>query len=110
MTEGTTARATTLKVLFWCSLGAEVAWLTLSASAWEAVTSVLGVKGLGLVHLIILGALALFSGLLVVLERRANTATEPERQWTPSELLYALMLFFSLFIGIWTFLGIYYSS
>lgn len=109
MAESTTTRATTLKVLFWCSLAAEVGWLALSTSAWEAVTSVLGVKGLGIVHLLILGALALFSGLLVTLERRANTATEPERQWTSSELLYALVLFFSLFIGIWTILGIYYT-
>lgn len=109
MTKSTTALARTLKILLWCSLAAEVAWLALSASAWEAVTSVLGVKGQGLVHLITLGALALFSGLLVALERRVNTASEPKRQWTPSETLYAMVLFFSLFIGIWTILGIYYS-
>ncbi len=76
MTESTTAAlATALKVLFWCSLAAEVAWLALSASAWEAVTSFLGVKGQGIVHLVILGGLALFSGLLWNSPARADTLT-----------------------------------
>jgi hypothetical protein len=98
-----------LKVLFWCSLVAEVAWLVLATTASGFVFSALGQKGAGLVHVLILGALALSSGLLVLLERRANTFGDPEREWTLSETMYALVLFGSLFFGIYAFFGWYYS-
>lgn len=64
---------------------------------------------MGLVHLIILGAVALISGLLVLLERSAETFVDPERQWTLSETLYAMVLFASLFFGIYAFFGWFYS-
>jgi len=46
---------------------------------------------------------------LVVLERRANAPDDPERHWTLSETLHALVLFGSLFFGIYAFFGWYYS-
>ena len=88
---------------------AEVAWLVLSTTAAGFVFSALGQREAGLVHVLILGALALSSGLLVLLERRTNTFADPEREWTLSESMYALVLFGSLFFGIYAFFGWYYS-
>ena len=101
--------AVALKMLFLCALTAEVAWLVLATTAYELVFSALGQSGVGLVHLLILGTLALSSGLLVLLERRANTFNDPEHEWTLAETLYALVLFGSLFFGIYVFFGWYYS-
>ena len=101
--------AAALKALFWCALVGEVAWLVLATTAYGLVFSALGQRGLGLVHLAILGALASSSGLLVLLERRANAFNDPDRQWTLPETGYALVLFASLFFGIYAFFGWYYS-
>ena len=98
-----------LKVLFWCMLAAEAAWLVLAATAYDIVFSMLGQSGVGLVHLSILGALALSSGLLVLIEKRANTFNDPEHQCTLSETLYAMVLCGSLFFGIYAFFGWFYS-
>jgi hypothetical protein len=105
-----TALGTALKALFWCAMAAEVAWLILAASAAGGlVASVLDRRDQGLVHLLVLAALALSSGLLVLLERRATPYDEPEREWTLAETLYALVLFGSLFFGVYAFFGWYYS-
>ena len=79
-----------VKALFWCAFTAEVAWLVLATTAYERLFSVLGQKDFGFVHLLILGALALSSGLLVLLEKHANTFNDPEREWTLSETLYLM--------------------
>jgi hypothetical protein len=99
-----------LGILFWCSLVVEVAWLALSSAAAGALSSVLDANGRGLAHLLILCALALSSGLLLVLERREDPFNEPDREWSLSETLYALALFYSLFFGAYAFFGWYYSS
>ena len=104
-----TALGTALKALFWCAMAAEVAWLILAASAGGLVATVLDRRDQGLVHLLVLAALALSSGLLVLLERRASPYDEPEREWTLAETLYALVLFGSLFFGVYAFFGWYYS-
>ena len=101
--------ATALKVLFWCAMTAEVAWLVLAASAGGLLASVLDRSGQGLVHLLVLAALVLSSGLLILLERRASPYNEPEREWTLAETLYALVLFGSLFFAIYAFFVWYYS-
>ena len=101
--------ATALKALFWCAMVAEVAWLVLAASAGEFVASVLDRSAQGLVHLLVLAALILSSGLLILLERRATPYNEPDREWTLAETLYALVLFGSLFFGVYAFFGWYYS-
>ena len=101
--------ATALKALFWCAMAAEVAWLVLAASAGELVASVLDRSAQGLVHLLVLAALALSSGLLVLLERRAGPYNEPNQEWTLAETLYALVLFVSLFFGVYAFFVWYYS-
>jgi hypothetical protein len=77
-----TALGTALKAPFWCALAAEIAWLALSASAEGALSCVLGAKGRALAHLLVLGALAFSSDVLVFLERRANASDDPERLWT----------------------------
>ncbi len=104
-----TALGTALKALFWCAMTAEVAWLVLAASAGGLVASVLDRRDQGLVHLLVLAALALSSGLLVLLERRASPHNEPDQEWTLAETLYALVLFGSLFFGVYAFFGWYYS-
>lgn len=101
--------ATALRALFWCALAAEVAWLVLAASAEGLLASVLDRSDRGLVHLLVLLALALSSGLLILLERRASPYNEPDREWTLAETLYALALFGSLFFGAYAFFGWYYS-
>ena len=101
--------ATALKALFWCALAAEVVWLALAASAAGFVASVLDRSDRSLVHLLVLCALALSSGLLVLLERRASPHDEPDREWTLAETLYALVLFGSLFFGTYAFFVWYYS-
>ena len=98
-----------LKAIFWCALAAEVGWLIFASTAYDLVFSALGQSGFGLVHLLVLGALALSSGLLVALERRANTFNEPEHQWTLAETLHATVLFVSLFFGFYAFFGWFYS-
>ena len=90
-------------------MAAEVAWLVLAASAEGLVASVLDRSSQGLAHLLILLALALSSGLLVLLERRAGPHDEPERERTLAETLYALALFGSMFFGVYAFFGWYYS-
>ena len=102
--------ATALRALFWCALAAEVAWLVLAASAGELVASVLDLGDRALVHLLVLLALALSSGLLVLFERRASPYNEPEWEWTLAETLYALVLFGSLFFGAYAFFGWFYTS
>ena len=101
--------AVALKMLFLFALAAEIAWLVLATTAYGLVFSALGQSGLGLVHLLILGTLALSSGLLVLLESGTNTFNDPEHEWTLAETLYALVLFGSLFFGIYVFFGWYYS-
>ena len=101
--------ATALKVLFWCAMAAELAWLVLAASAGELVASVLDRSAQGLTHLLVLAALVLSSGLLILLERRATPYNEPDREWTLAETLYALVLFVSLFFAVYAFFGWYYS-
>ena len=73
------------------------------------MASVLDRRDQGLIHLLVLAALALSSGLLVLLERMASPSAEPEREWTLAETLYALVLFGSLFFGAYAFFGWYYS-
>jgi hypothetical protein len=101
--------ATALKALFWCAMAAEVGWLVLAASAGGLVASALDRSAQDLVHLLVLTALVLSSGLLVLLERRAGRYNEPAREWTLAETLYALVLFGSLFFGVYAFFGWYYS-
>ena len=69
----------------------------------------LNAKDQSLAHLLILSALAFSAGLLVALEKRANTFNDPEHQWTLSETLYALVLFGSLFFDFYAFFTWYYS-
>ncbi len=98
-----------LKALFWCALAAEVAWLVLSSAYYEALASALDQRGRALVHLLVLAALALSSGSLVLVERRANDFADPEREWTLAETLYTLVLFVATFFGIYAFFGWYFS-
>ncbi len=98
-----------LKALFWGALAAEVAWLVLSSAYYEALASALDQRGRALVHLLVLASLALSSGSLVLVERRANAFVDPENEWTLAETLYAIVLFGASFFGIYAFFGWYFS-
>ena len=98
-----------LKVLFWIALAAEVAWLVLSSAYYEALASALDQRGRALGHLLVLASLALSSGSLVLVERRANAFVDPEREWTLAETLYVIVLFGASFFGIYAFFGWYFS-
>ena len=83
--------------------------MTLALLSFSKTSTVLGQRDRALVHLLVLAALALSSGLLLVVERRANAFADPENESTLAETLYALGLFGSSFFGIYAFSGWYFS-
>ena len=54
-----------------------------------------------------MGASALLSGLLVLHHRRAGG---DEEYWTGAELVYALVLFVSVFYGVYSFFGWFFYA
>ncbi len=68
----------------------------------------LGERGSLLGFTLLLGALALTSGLLVAYHRLTNTFIDRDAYWTGAEVGYALALFVSLFFGLYSFLGWYF--
>jgi hypothetical protein len=91
------------------ALAAEVAWLGLSSAYYEAFASALAQRGRDLVYLLVLASLALSSGSLVLVERRAKAFVDSERERTLAETLYALVLFGASFFGTYAFFGWYFS-
>ena len=54
-----------------------------------------------------MGAAATLSGLLVLHRRRAGGV---EEYWTEAELVYVLVLFLSLFYGVYSFFGWFFYA
>ena len=98
-----------LQVFFFLALAGEIAWIAVSVVAGEFLSSLFDPRERGLINLLLLGALALFSGLLVLSERLANPFNEPEHQWTLAETLYAIVLFISLFFGMYALFIWYFA-
>ena len=63
--------------------------------------AVQGEKGSRLATTLLIGAAAALSGLLVLHHRRAGG----DEYWMGAELVYALVLFLSLFYGVYSFSG-----
>ncbi len=74
-----------------------------------ACASALDQRGRALIHLLVLAALALSSGLLVPVERRANTFVDLDKEWTIAERVFAIALFGSPCLGIHAFFGGHFS-
>ena len=99
----------TLQIFFFLVLVAEISWIGISVTASGFLSSLFDQRERGLIHLLLLGSLALSSGLLLLGERSSNTFNEPEHQWTLAETLYVLALFASLFFGVYAFFIWYFA-
>ena len=97
-----------LTAVFWVTLAVLVGWITLNALDDGPILERLGQKGVRAVDTLLWGAVALASGPLVLYHRLTSAFIDPDRHQSPSEAFYALALFFSLFFGIYSFLGWYY--
>ena len=93
-----------LTAVFWATAAATVCWVAALAWDYELVAAVAsGEKGSRLVTTVLMGALALLSGLLTLYHRGDDE--DGDHYWTVPELFYALFLFLSLFYGVYSFLG-----
>ncbi|HZC01281.1 MAG TPA: hypothetical protein VE844_07950 [Gammaproteobacteria bacterium] len=97
-----------LTVVFWLSFVVLVGWVTLYAWNDALIVDQLGEKGARFLNTVLFGVVALSSGLLVAYYRLTNIFIDPERYWTGAEVFYALVLFASLFFGLYSFLGWYF--
>lgn len=86
-----------------------VVWLVVTGWDYETVAGAVGERGVRQINTALLGALAFTSGLLLLHHKRSNPYAEPDEQWTLSEILYALVFFASLFFGIYSVAGLYFS-
>ena len=81
----------------------------MAVSSWdyELANGLFGEKGSRLLTTLLMGGLAALSGLLVLHHRRAGG---DEEYWTGAELVYVLVLFLSLFYGIYSFFGWFFYA
>jgi hypothetical protein len=96
-----------LTIVFWITVAITVGWVAVSAWDYEFVRGLLGEEGARLATTLLMGALALLSGLLVLHHRRS---AGDEDYWTGAELVYALALFLSLFYGVYSFFGWFFYA
>ena len=95
-----------LAAVFWAVFFATVGWVTLSNWDYGFAVGLFGEKGSRLATTLLLGALALTSGLLVLRHRQGDD----DHYWTGAELVYALVLFAALFSGIYSFFGWFFYA
>ena len=84
-----------------------VGWVAVSSWNYDLASGLFGEKGSRLATTLLMGASALLSGLLVLHHRRAG---DDEEYWTGAELVYALVLFVSVFYGIYSFFGWFFYA
>ena len=82
-------------------------WIALSIWEYDLVVGAFGEGGSRLVTTLLLGVLIFTSGVLLLHHRRSGG---DEDYWTAAELLYALVLFVSLFYGIYSFFGWFFYA
>jgi hypothetical protein len=95
-----------LTVVFWVTVVLTVGWVAVSSWDYDLASGLFGEKGSRLATTVLMGASALLSGLLVLHHRRAGD----EEYWTGSELVYALVLFVSVFYGVYSFFGWFFYA
>ena len=96
-----------LTIVFWVTLVLTACWVAVSSWNYGFASGLFGEKGSRLATTLLLGTVAVLSGLLVLHHRRAGG---DEEYWTGAELVYALALFASLFYGIYSFLGWFFYA
>ena len=95
-----------LTIVFWVTVVLTVCWVAVSSWNYDLASGPFGEGGSRLVTTLLMGASALLSGLLVLRHRR----TGDEEYWTGAELVYALVLFLSVFYGIYSFFGWFFYA
>lgn len=97
-----------LTISFWVSVAALAGWLTVYTVGPGLIVGGLGERGARLVLTLLLGAVALTSGLLVAYHRLTSAFVDRDSYWSAAEVGYAVMLFMALFFGLYSFLGWYF--
>ncbi|MEJ7872604.1 MAG: hypothetical protein WKF67_10110 [Rubrobacteraceae bacterium] len=85
------------------------AWFLALLVATGLVFGILGDVVTFWVHTILMGALALLSGPLLLREIRTSAGHRERGEWSGSELLYALVFTFTLFIFLNSVAYLYFS-
>ena len=96
-----------LTVAFWEMVALTVGWVGISSWDYGLASGLFGEKGSRLLTTLLMGAIAALSGLLVLHHRRAGGGDE---YWTGAELVYVLVLFLSLFYGVYSFFGWFFYA
>jgi hypothetical protein len=96
-----------LKIVFWVTVVLTVGWVAVSSWNYDLASGLFGEGGSRLATTLLMGASALLSGLLVLHHRRAAGG---EEYWTGAEPVYALVLFVSVFYGIYSFFGWFFYA
>jgi hypothetical protein len=95
-----------LTIVFWVTAVPTVGWVDVSSWNYNLASGLFGEKGSRLATTVLMGASALLSGLLVLHHRRGGG----EEYWTGAELVYALVMFVSVFYGIYSFFGWFFYA
>ncbi|CAA9509208.1 MAG: hypothetical protein AVDCRST_MAG12-3123 [uncultured Rubrobacteraceae bacterium] len=95
-----------LTVALWATAVLTAGWVAVSAWDYDLTSGLFGEEGSRLATTLLMGASALLSGLLVLHNRRAGDG----EYWTGAELVYALVLFVSVFYGIYSFFGWFFYA
>ena len=90
-----------LTVAFWVTAVLTVGWVAVFSWNYDLASGLFEEKGSRLATTPLMGAAAALSGLLVLNHRRAGG----DEYWTGAELVYVLVLFLSLFYGVYSFSG-----
>jgi len=96
-----------LTVVFWVTAVLTVGWVAVSSWNYGFASGLSGEKGSRLATTLLMGVAAALYGLLVLHHRRAGG---DEEYWTGAELVYVLVLFLSLFYGIYSFFGWFFYA
>ena len=99
-----------LTVSFWLSVVALVGYLTAYTVDPAFIVGGLGERDSRLGLTLVLGAVALTSGLLIAYHRLSSTFVDRDAYWSAAEVAYAVMLFMALFFGLYSLLGWYFSG
>lgn len=98
-----------LAILFWVIFPAFVVWTVISAVDDSILPGLAGYTAAFGAGAVMIGLLALSSGLLMAHHRRTNTYNDPERYWTGRELFYAVVFVVTLFCSMYFLPSFYFS-
>lgn len=98
-----------LKIVFWLSVAATVAWLVLSNSGF--VANAFGVRDSQTVFTVPVTTIAACSGLILWRAWREDPAEESEYgEWTNEQLFYAIVFAITLFVAFLALPGWYFVA